>query len=706
MKSPKIRWWIAALAAHALGYGYVRLVSSIGVPLIRTDASSIQYLVHSSMQAGAVNADGAVVLTPLSDPMGALSAATASWTAVPSSTVRFAPLKPTTNPGTSSDNAYTITIEDTPQHRSAVGSALAVTLSFYNPANGQVSDADIIFNPHIVDNGAVVPFSTDRSPSTYDLQTVAVHEMGHALGAAHSGVIAATMYPYTGAFSPAATTAEATNSSTLSADDIAFVTTAYPTPEAASQFGKITGTVTMGGAGVVGALVTAVDVEQGIAVGGLVTAASGAYAITMLPPGNYQVFAHPLDGPVTRGNFGSNQFGGLPVVDSFQAAFSGGNAAPAAVAVTAGGAAEANIAVPSSASGLHIDFLGTGGVAGHDFGLGGVRSLTGGQSRMVYLWGKGLDGSIQQNNIRMLGPAATLRAGSLQTDPSFQVNGLTPIRFIVDVAGTGVRTPIPLAVVKDDDATVDDGTLVLLPDGGPPSASSLGVVHAASFEGGAVSPGEVVTVFGKQFGPPGATVVLAAIDPSGKLSTSRSDTRVLFDGRPSPIIYVVNNAVSAVVPWEVAGQKSTSMTVEYNGAASAPVNLAVAEAGPAFFTACSCGFGQIAALNPDGSYNSADNPAPAGSTLVMYWTGGGLLNPAAGTGDIIQGLLYPSVTPTVSIGGVLAKLDYWGAAPTFVAGLMQLNVTIPAGVASGPAVPLVLTTGDFSSRPGVTIAVK
>jgi uncharacterized protein (TIGR03437 family) len=201
-------------------------------------------------------------------------------------------------------------------------------------------------------------------------------------------------------------------------------------------------------------------------------------------------------------------------------------------------------------------------------------------------------------------------------------------------------------------------------------------------------------------------VVLAAIDPTGKLATSRSDTRVLFDGRPAPIVYVVNNAVSAVVPWEVAGQKSTSMTVEYNGTASAPVNLAVAATGPAFFTACSCGSGQVAAFNPDNSYNSPDNPAPIGSTLVMFWTGGGALNPAAGTGDIIPGLVNPAVTPTVTIGGLPASLVYWGAAPTFVAGLMQLNVTIPAGVEPGPAVPIVITSGDFSSRPGITIAVK
>lgn len=51
--------------------------------------------------------------------------------------------------------------------------------------------------------------------------------------------------------------------------------------------------------------------------------------------------------------------------------------------------------------------------------------------------------------------------------------------------------------------------------------------------------------------------------------------------------------------------------------------------------------------------------------------------------------------------------QYAGTTEGLVAGVGQVNVTIPAGVASGIAVPLVvLQAGINSSSPGVTIAIQ
>jgi uncharacterized protein (TIGR03437 family) len=56
--------------------------------------------------------------------------------------------------------------------------------------------------------------------------------------------------------------------------------------------------------------------------------------------------------------------------------------------------------------------------------------------------------------------------------------------------------------------------------------------------------------------------------------------------------------VSAVVPYGVAGQSSTTLQVEYLGAVSAPVSLPVAAAVPGLFTANASGnFGPGAILN-------------------------------------------------------------------------------------------------------------
>jgi len=49
-------------------------------------------------------------------------------------------------------------------------------------------------------------------------------------------------------------------------------------------------------------------------------------------------------------------------------------------------------------------------------------------------------------------------------------------------------------------------------------------------------------------------------------------------------------------------------------------------------------------------------------------------------------------------------VNYAGAAPTLVAGVMQINVQVPSGIAPGNSIPVVLTIGGVRSRQ-VTIAV-
>jgi uncharacterized protein (TIGR03437 family) len=55
------------------------------------------------------------------------------------------------------------------------------------------------------------------------------------------------------------------------------------------------------------------------------------------------------------------------------------------------------------------------------------------------------------------------------------------------------------------------------------------VTNAASYATGAVSPGELVTLFGTAIGP--ATAAYATTDPStGKLATTIGGVQVLFNG--------------------------------------------------------------------------------------------------------------------------------------------------------------------------------
>ena len=164
-------------------HAYTPWTTSNGAPLHRTDAAKIQYLVNQSTAAGMKNDDGAVIITPDSDPMKALQGAATAWSSIPSAAVSFLPLQATSAVNNQMDNQHVIVFVDTPDNRSVAGSALAVTVaSFYS--DGTIVDADILFNP-------TVTFSTTLAPNTYDLESVAMHEMGHALGANHSGAVSA-----------------------------------------------------------------------------------------------------------------------------------------------------------------------------------------------------------------------------------------------------------------------------------------------------------------------------------------------------------------------------------------------------------------------------------------------------------------------------------------------------------------------------------
>lgn len=53
----------------------------------------------------------------------------------------------------------------------------------------------------------------------------------------------------------------------------------------------------------------------------------------------------------------------------------------------------------------------------------------------------------------------------------------------------------------------------------------------------------------------------------------------------------------------------------------------------------------------------------------------------------------------VTIGGVPAAVQYAGGVPGQIAGLMQINVQIPNGVAAGGYVPVIVRIGDGSTPP-------
>jgi uncharacterized protein (TIGR03437 family) len=229
------------------------------------------------------------------------------------------------------------------------------------------------------------------------------------------------------------------------------------------------------------------------------------------------------------------------------------------------------------------------------------------------------------------------------------------------------------------------------------------VVSAASFTSSAIAPGELITIFGASIGP-SAPVGLAL--ESGKVATSLGGLAVSFDGNLAPLLYAAAGQIDAVVPFAVAGKSTTLMQVSAPGGATFSATLPVSAAAPAIFVIGASGQGAI--LNGDLSVNSPAHPAARGSSITIYATGAGLLSPPVADGTIVSATNLPLSVASISvtIGGQPATVGYQGAAPGLVAGVMQIDAQVPAGVTPGAAVPVTMSVAGTSGLNTVTMAVN
>ena len=232
---------------------------------------------------------------------------------------------------------------------------------------------------------------------------------------------------------------------------------------------------------------------------------------------------------------------------------------------------------------------------------------------------------------------------------------------------------------------VDGAVTFQEPAGSALRPQSAVVLNAASLLPGPVAPGELVTLLGA--GLEGATI--------------------LFDGTPAPLLYTASNQVNAIVPYAIYGRTSTTLQLARQGQSVAELVVPVVAMSPAIFTVDGSGVGQGAILNQDSSLNSPSTPAAKGSTIVLFATGAGQTDPVGVDGQLAAAPLPKPLLPvSVQIGGLPAQVLYAGAAPTLVAGVLQVNCIVPAASPSGYAIPIILTVATAPSQPGVTVAIQ
>jgi len=245
----------------------------------------VRYFISSSSAVPGVSVD---------DFQAAVGRAFARWQAVPTSAIAYQFAGLTAGLPGEEDGLSTLGFRNRPE----LDRVLASTNFLVDISSGALLESDIFFNSS---------FSWSTAPAgelgRFDLESIALHEIGHLSGLGHSALgetelregggrrvlgAEAVMFPI--AFGSGTIAGR-----TLKADDIAGISDLYPDGDFTASTGSISGTVTKDGQPVFGAHIVAFDPATGSMVATFSLNAQGQFSVNGLSPGPRVVRVEPLD---------------------------------------------------------------------------------------------------------------------------------------------------------------------------------------------------------------------------------------------------------------------------------------------------------------------------------------------------------------------------------------------------------------------------
>jgi uncharacterized protein (TIGR03118 family) len=356
--------------------------------------------------------------------------------------------------------------------------------------------------------------------------------------------------------------------------------------------------------------------------------------------------------------------------------------------VDVGGAGNGYVAVFDTNGNL-IQHLISGGTLNSPWGIA-IAPPSFGQYANALLVGNFKDGKINTFD-------ATTGAflGTLQ-DPAGNpiVNiGLWALTFGTNTSGNYGTTLYFTAGIPGNGLSQSHGLLGAITTTAPPAISLNGIVNGATFVAGPVAPGSVAAVFGTNLTDNGSTCLPPACNPvfrtDKKLNATLAGAQVQVNGVPVPMLYATPIQLGIQIPSELAAGSAATVQVVVDGQASAERTFNTATFSPGIFAG--------AITHANGTAITAANPAASGEAVTIYANGLGQVTTAVPTGELPSGTVATATTPTVTIDGLDAQVQFSRLASCCV-GVNQISVMVPAGARTGTTVPVVVTINGQQSN--------
>ena len=289
-----------------------------------------------------------------------------------------------------------------------------------------------------------------------------------------------------------------------------------------------------------------------------------------------------------------------------------------------------------------------------------------------------------------LGPVSEAdRNGVTELLPFSQGAGMPAGTRVIHISMTMTRTD-----GSDNDGLADSLSLVLSGPGttlGNPVITAI--VNDASFTAGPIFPGAWIAIFGTGLAPAGDSRLWnpATEIVNGKLPISLDGTSVTVNGKPASVEFISPTQVNIQPPDDTAAGPVQVVLSASGSSSSFTVNYAAY--GPGLFGSSAP---YIVAQHADNSYVTPSSPARPGEVVVLWGTGFGPANPPVPSGQVFSGANPLADKPTVTIGGQPAPVDFAGVVG---AGLVQINVHIPASINNGDAAVVATVQSVPRNRP-------